>query len=313
MADIIAVPQQDASAQLRRLALEGISSPSTRRAYSAAMDEFLTWAPYQNPAAFSKVLVQQYKSMLLEKLLAPSTINQRLAAVRRLAFEAADNNLLDPRIAAAIGRVKGVRCCGVRLGHWLAQKDVERLLQVPGGASVRALRDSAILALLFGGGLRRSEAAAVTVEQFRVIEERWVIVDLRGKHGRVRSVPIPGWAKEAVDAWTKASGVTAGVLFRRINKCGLVQRTSLGPQSIYNIVRRHGAAVDPEVRPHDLRRSFARLAHENDAPIEQLSLTLGHSSAATTERYVAAKQNFRVAPCDVLKVGLPKKPASDVA
>ena len=277
------------------------------------MDEFLTWALYQNPAAFSKVLVQQYKSMLLEKLLAPSTINQRLAAVRRLAFEAADNNLLDPRIAAAIGRVKGVRCCGVRLGHWLAQKDVERLLQVPGGASVRALRDSAILALLFGGGLRRSEAAAVTVEQFRVIEERWVIVDLRGKHGRVRSVPVPGWTKEAVDAWTTASGVTAGVLFRRINKCGLVQRTSLGPQSIYNIVRQHGAVVDPEVRPHDLRRSFARLAHENDAPIEQHSLTLGHSSAATTERYVAAKQNFRVAPCDVLKVGLPKKPASDVA
>ena len=71
MADIIAVPQEDASARLRRLALEGISSPSTRRAYSAAMDEFLTWAPYQNPAAFSKALVQQYKSMLLEKLLAP--------------------------------------------------------------------------------------------------------------------------------------------------------------------------------------------------------------------------------------------------
>ena len=61
------------------------------------------------------------------------------------------------------------------------------------------------------------------------------------------------------------------------------------------------------------RRSFARLAHENDAPIEQLSLTLGHASAATTERYVAAKQNFRVAPCDALKVDLPKKPASDVA
>src|SRR5664279_5541129 len=67
MADIIAVPQEDAQAQLMRLALERIASSSTRRAYSAAMDEFLTWARYQSPAGFSKVLVQQYKSMLLEK------------------------------------------------------------------------------------------------------------------------------------------------------------------------------------------------------------------------------------------------------
>jgi integrase len=313
MTNIIPVPQEEAQARLRRLALEGISSNSTRRAYSAAMDEFLTWAQYQIPAGFSKALVQQYKSMLFEKQLAPSTINQRLAAVRRLAFEAADNGLLDPSIAAAIGRVQGVRSCGIRLGHWLGQEDVERLLRVPGGESIRALRDGAILALLFGGGLRRSEATIVTVEQFRMIEERWVIVDLTGKHGRVRSVPIPSWTKNAVDEWTKAAGITTGVLFRQIDKCGYVRMEPLGPQTIYNIVRQHGAVVDPEVRPHDLRRSFARLAYENDASIEQLSMTLGHSSVATTERYVGARQNFRVAPCDLLKLDLRKKPASDAA
>jgi integrase len=313
MADIIAVPQEDAQAQLMRLALEGIASSSTRRAYSAAMDEFLTWARYQSPAGFSKVLVQQYKSMLLEKQLAPSTINQRLAAVRRLAFEAADNGLLDTSIAAAIGRVRGVRRCGVRLGHWLGREDIERLLQAPGGASIRALRDGAILALLFGGGLRRSEVPIVTVEQFRIVEERWVIVDLMGKHGRVRSVPIPPWTKEAVDEWIKAAEVTTGKLFRQIDKCGYLRSATLGPQTIYNIVCQHGAAVDPEVRPHDLRRSFARQAYENHAPIEQLSMTLGHSSVATTERYVGARQNFREAPCDLLKLDLRKKPPSNVA
>ena len=315
MADIIPVLQEEPQARLRRLALEGISSNSTRRAYSAAMDEFLTWARYQIPAGFSKVLVQQYKSMLLEKRLAPSTINQRLASVRRLAFEAADNGLLDHSIAAAIGRVQGVRRCGIQLGHWLGKEDVERLLQVPGGASVRALRDGAILALLFGGGLRRGEAAIVTVEPFRIIEERWVIVDLTGKHGRVRSVPIPSWTKRAVDEWTNATGITTGILFRQIDKCGHMLVAPLGPQTIYNIVRQHGAVVDPEVRPHDLRRSFARLAYENDASLEQLSMTLGHSSVATTERYVGARQNFRVAPCDLVKLNLNlgKKPASDAA
>jgi integrase len=62
--------------------------------------------------------------------------------------------------------------------------------------------------------------------------------------------------------------------------------------------------VDPEVRPHDLRRSFARLAHEGHAQIEQLSMTLGHASIATTERYIAAKQHFRLAPCDVLQFSI---------
>ena len=240
MADIIAPPQEDNQEQLMRLALEGISSNSTRRAYSAAMDEFLTWARYQSHTGFSKVLVQQYKSMLVEKQLAPSTINQRLAAVRRLAIEAADNGLLDPSTAAAIGRVQGVRRCGIRLGHWLDQEKVERLLQVLDAASTLAIRDGAILALLFGGGLRRSEVAVITVEQFRMIEERWVIVDLIGKHGRIRSVPIPSWAKDAVDEWINASGVTTGILFRQIDKSGYVRTAPLGPQTIYNIVARLG-------------------------------------------------------------------------
>ena len=311
MSDLIAVPREDDREQLLRLALAGIASGATRRAYTAAMDEFLTWARYQTPPGFSKVLVQQYKSMLLDKGLAPATVNQRLAAVRRLAAEAADNGLLDASVAAAIGRVRGVRRHGVRLGHWLDRQKIERLLQAPGGGSLRALRDSAILALLFGGGLRRSEITAVTIEHFRMIEERWVIVDLKGKHGRVRSVPIPSWTKEAVDGWTKAAGISAGVVFRPIDKCGCVQSTPLGPQSVYNIVGEYAVLVDPKVSPHDLRRSFARLAHESNAPIEQLSLTLGHSSVATTERYVAAKQNFRMAPCDFLRLDLSKGPAAD--
>ena len=66
--------------------------------------------------------------------------------------------------------------------------------------------------------------------------------------------------------------------------------------------------VDAAVRPHDLRRSFARLAYENHAAIEQLSITLGHASIATTERYIGAKQNFRLAPCDLVMASMAKHP-----
>lgn len=303
MSDLIRHPDGGRE-HILALALDGLCSAATRRAYAAAMDEFLTWAQGETSPAFTKALAQRYKSMPIEKGLASATINQRLAAVRGLALEAADNGLIDPAVAAAVCRVRGVPMRGVRLGRWLGQDAAERLLDTPRHESLRGKRDRAILGLLFGGGLRRSEVAALDVEQFRIAEERWVIGDLLGKGGRIRTVPIAGWTKALVDEWIAAAGISAGRLFRRINRCGRVTDQPLGAQTVYNIVRQHGYSVDPSVRPHDLRRSFARLAYENDAAIDQLSITLGHASLVTTERYVGARQNFRRAPCDVLTLNV---------
>jgi hypothetical protein len=75
----------DGKERLIGLALDGLPSPHTRRAYRAALDEFLTWSQGQQPPVMCKALVHRYKAMLIEKELAPATINQRLAAVRRLA------------------------------------------------------------------------------------------------------------------------------------------------------------------------------------------------------------------------------------
>jgi site-specific recombinase XerD len=314
MSAIIKVFPIELRERLVRLALDGLSSPSTLRAYSAAIDEFLTWAPYQPTPEFSKALVQQYKSMLIEKDLAPSTINQRLAAVRRLTTEAADNGLLDPAVAAAIARVHGLKCSGVRLGNWLDEQHAAALLITPAGDSLRGKRDRAVLALLFGAGMRRSEVAGVVVEKLRIIEERWVIADLTGKGRRIRSVPVPTWAMAVLNDWLDAARVTAGPIFLPINKTGRVGNRALGAQTIYDIVRQHVPLVDAAVRPHDLRRSFARIAYENHAAIEQLSITLGHASVSTTERYIGAKQNFRLAPCDlVMRPGARLPPTATVS
>ena len=241
---------------------------------------------------------------VLEKELAPATINLRLAAVRRLAQEAADNGLLDVSVASAISKVRGLRLYGVRIGRWLTSAGARELLGIPDSGTVRGKRDRAILAVLLGCGLRRGEAAAVSVAQFRIVEDRWVIADLVGKHGRIRTVAVPIWAKAAVDEWCRVGSIMAGRLFRQITKCAAVTGKGFSAQAVYDIVLEHARKVDPDVRPHDLRRSFARLAHEGHAPIEQLSMTLGHASIATTERYVAAKQHFRVAPCDLLDLDI---------
>jgi integrase len=293
----------DSKERLIGLALDGLPSPHTCRAYRAALDEFLTWSQGQQPSVLCKALVHRYKAMLIEKELAPATINQRLAAVRRLAQEAADNGLLDATAASAISKVRGLRLHGVRIGNWLTAASARELLGAPDSNSVKGKRDRAVLALLIGCGLRRSEVAAVSVEQFRMVADRWVIADLVGKHGRIRTVAVPAWAKVAVDEWCLVGSIMEGRVFRQVNKCGEVTGTGFSAQAVYDIVLEHARKVDPDVRPHDLRRSFARLAYEGKAPIEQLAMTLGHASIATTEQYIAAKQHFRVAPCDLLDLG----------
>ena len=294
----------DVKERLIGLALDGLPSPHTRRAYRAALDEFLTWFQGQQPPVMCKALVHRYKAMLIEKELAPATINQRLAAVRRLAQEAADNGLLDASVASAISKVHGLRLHGVRIGIWMTAAGARELLGTPDSDSVKGKRDRAVLAVLIGCGLRRSEVAAVSVEQFRMVEDRWVIADLVGKHGRIRTVAVPFWAKAAVDEWCLAGSIMDGRLFRQVTKCAEVTGKGFSAQAVYDIVLEHARTVDPDVRPHDLRRTFARLAHEGHAPIEQLSMTLGHANTATTERYVAAKQHFRVAPCDQLNLDI---------
>jgi site-specific recombinase XerD len=91
-----------------------------------------------------------------------SPIIIRMSAIRKLAAEAADNALLAPELAAGISRVKSAKTQGRRTGSWLSQKQAQALLSAPDISTLRGLRDRAILAVLLGCGLRRSEVAALT-------------------------------------------------------------------------------------------------------------------------------------------------------
>ena len=134
--------------------------------------------------------------MYLEsRRLAANTINQQLAAVRRLAHEAADAGLLSPELAAGISRVKGVQQLGFRAGNWLSADECSAVLSRAGGTSLRAKRDYAMLVVLFGCGLRRSELVGLDVNDIQVRQGHWAVVDLIGKGGHIRTVPIPKWVK----------------------------------------------------------------------------------------------------------------------
>ena len=98
-------------------------------------------------------------SSLKTAISAAGTINGRLAAVRRLSYEAADAGLLSPELTAGIRRVKGAKKLGVRLGNWLTAEEARRFWQSPASDTLKGKRDRAILAVLLGCGLRRRELA----------------------------------------------------------------------------------------------------------------------------------------------------------
>lgn len=284
---------------IERLVLDGLSSRHSKRAYANALREFGLWFRAQEEP-FNKATVQRYRNGLESRGLAPSTVNVHLAAIRKLAMEAADNGLLAGDLAAGIGRVKGARRRGVRSGNWLSREQAVELLRAPSSVTLQGLRDRALLALLIGAGLRRQEAAELTVEHVQVRDGRWVIVDLEGKGNRVRTVPIPEWAKQAFDTWVGAAGIRAGAVFRAVSRQGVAGPGAMSAQAVFLTVKRHADRLGLRIAPHDLRRTFAKLAYKGHAPLEQIQFSLGHANILTTERYLGVKQDLRDAPCDRL-------------
>jgi len=287
--------------RLKSLALDGVTSPHSRRAYESALNDFLSWYRAEFRPPISKAVVNAYKTYLEAAGLSASTINVRLSAVRKLVAEAADNGLINADLAAGVARVQGVGRRGVRLGNWLDRRQAELLIQSPDTRTLTGKRDRALLAVLLGCGLRRSEAVGLRFDHIQQREQRWVIVDLLGKHGRIRSVPMPGWAKADIDRWSEAAGICTGRVFRPINRGGRLTHDSLADKCIWSILRKYAPALGlAQIAPHDLRRSYAKLAHQGRAPIEQIQLSLGHESIQTTERYLGVTQDLGDAPCDHL-------------
>src|SRR5579872_3064852 len=201
------------------------------------LDEFMGWFQQAPRPGFTKATVSAWRVSLEDRRLGSSSIIIRMSAIRKLAAEAADNGLLAPELAAGIQRVKSVKSTGVRMGNWLSQRQAQALLSAPDISTVRGLRDRAILAVLLGCGLRRSEVAALTFAHVQQRDGRWCIVDLVGKHGRVRTMPMPTWVKVAIDSWTSAAGVADGHIFRSVNRADRVVGECLGEKVVWQMLR----------------------------------------------------------------------------
>jgi integrase/recombinase XerD len=287
--------------ELIQIVVDSVASEHSKRAYRTGLESFFEWWGRQAPeSVFSRALVQRYRSYLQAQAKSASTINQRLAPVRKLAEEAAFAALLPSSTAREVRSVKGAKQLGVRSGNWLTREQAERLLSLPQRATLRGKRDYALLSLFVGAGLRREELARLRIEDFQQREGRWCLVDLRGKGGRVRTVAIPDWAKQAAGEWIGAMPFSSGLLLGKVNKGGRFVGQGLSAAAIYGVVLQYAEQLAVALKPHDLRRTYGKLAHKGGARIEQIQLSYGHASLTTTERYLGIDQDLEDAPCDHL-------------
>jgi integrase len=299
---------QDSTAQAIELVTNSLTSEHSKRAYRKALRDFFTWRAENGNPDINKATVNAYRQTLTGS---PASINLKMSAIRKLATEAADNGLLDQTIANGVQRVKGAPAHGVRAGNWLTLTQAQRILTAPeltdaqGRANLKAYRDRAILAVMIGGGLRRSEVANLDASHLQQRDSRWVIVDITGKGGRVRTVPIASWVKLAIDEWMQLARIESGLVFRAIHKGGHITHDSVTPQAIRDVVNHYGRVIGvPELAAHDLRRTYAKLAHKGGSGVDQIQLSLGHQSLKTTEKYLGVSQNLTDAPGDRLGLTL---------
>src|ERR1700722_3267856 len=204
--------------QSKAAVLNTLASQHSRRSYEYAIERFIAWYCSEPRLTFNRSVVVKYRAFLERLSLSAATINLHLSAIRRLADESAESGWLSPEHAIGIRRVKGVKRLGRKMGNWLTRYQAKELVNAASKTNLCGWRDGAILGLLLGCGLRRAEVVVLNLDQLQSREGRWVIVNLVGKGKRLRTIPVPSWSKELLDAWLRHSGVIEGKVFRRVLK-----------------------------------------------------------------------------------------------
>jgi integrase len=176
---------------------------------------------------------------------------------------------------------------GKKTHIWLSQAETKELIANCDQTTLKGRRDRIVLGLLTGAGLRREELVNLTSDDIihqPIKGQIRAVLSIRGKGDKGRTVPISDNLATALDDWKAVTG--NGPIARRVGK-GDRLGDKISPVGVFNIVNRMGATIGkPDLAPHDLRRTYAQIGYEAGVPITQISKLLGHSSVATTQRYL---------------------------
>jgi site-specific recombinase XerD len=228
--------------------------------------------------------VTALRSKLEELNLSPASINATLYAVRGVAKAAWNLGLMNAEDYGRIRNVAPLRGSRLPAGRSLASGELKALLDACSqDPSVAGVRDAALIAVLYVGGMRRAEIAVLEVSSYDAASGA---VRVRGKGNKERLIYIAGGATEAMEDWLLSRGTEPGPLFQPIRKDGSIQARHMTDQAIYNVLRKRAVQAGVlHFSPHDLRRTFVGDLLERGVDIVTVQHLAGHANVSTTARY----------------------------
>jgi site-specific recombinase XerD len=257
--------------------------------------ESMNWAAirYQHSQALRSAVAQRY---------APATANKMMSALRGVFREAWRLGLMDAESYHRAADVKAIRGETLPRGRALSAGEIRALFEACArDQPPAAARDAAILALLYGAGLRRSELVALELRDYSLEDGALTIRAAKGRKDRI--VYVTNGGKLALDAWLAARGDDAGPMFSPIDRGGHLHQRKLTGQAIYNMLRKRASEAGVSAfSPHDLRRTFISHLLDAGADLSAVRQLAGHSSISTTARYDRRDESMKRSASELLVI-----------
>lgn len=238
----------------------------------------------------------------LEKELSATTVNAYLVAFRRVAQEAWRSGQMSTEMHARIKDMDGIEVSRLPAGRALSQGEIDALFRCcVQDDSPAGMRDAAILAVLYAGGLRVAELVKLRVQDYD--SETGALEIHHGKRNKERTTYLEAGAQRYVDDWLALRGMAEGPLFVPVRKDGRLQWRRLTTQAVRGMLaKRAEQAAVAEFTPHDLRRSWASDLLDAGADIALVQRLAGHANPATTARYDRRPERAKAKAANMLHV-----------
>lgn len=269
--------------------LASLGSDASRRTMRQALTAIASLLGFADVRAVPWVALRyQHAAAIRARMVdtgaAPASVNTYLCALRGVAREARKLGLMSADACEAVCQVKGVKGTRLPAGRGLDAPELRALFGACDGATAQGARDAALLALLYGCGLRRSEVVALDVEH---VDASGGSIRVLGKGNKERSAHLPPASVDALRAWIGLRGVEPGPLFVRVGKDGApVAGARLTAQAVAFVLgRTAGRGAVAKFSPHDLRRSFVSDLLDAGVDLSTVQAMAGHASVTTTQRY----------------------------
>lgn len=290
MQNIITTPGFDTSI------LKGQLSPSSLKMYERDFQAYLAFAQNKEQALNPSTLAQ-WRIALVNENKSPNTINRMISTVKSLMVEAAAQGMISYELAERFKYVKGVKVEAmkeqIKEKTWLEPEEVRALCEAPGTASLKGLRDTALLHCIASSGLRASEVAVLKLSQIKLQGREYVILVQGKNETELSEACVSKEAVEAIQRWIAARPIQSEYIFTGFGGRGETRLLEgpMAPRSVWLVVKESAekAGIDGRIYTHALRAFVGDQINER-YDLGKAQAALRHKDPGTTAKHYIRKK-----------------------